>query len=76
MIVVPYDQLSSVALNGVLEEYASREGTEYGANDISMDSKVKQLKTQLVQGKALIVFDDESATCNLMLKREYDKITN
>jgi uncharacterized protein YheU (UPF0270 family) len=76
MMVVPYEQLSSDALNGVLEEYASREGTEYGSNDISMDSKVRQLKTQLLQGKALIVFDEESGTCNLMLKREFDKIVN
>lgn len=76
MMVVPYEKLSPDALSGVLEEYASREGTEYGSNDISMDSKVQQLKAQLVQGKALIVFDEESGTCNLMLKREFDKIVN
>ena len=76
MMVVPYEKLSSDALSGVLEEYASREGTEYGSQDISMDSKVQQLKAQLMQGKALIVFDEESATCNLMLKREFDKIVN
>jgi uncharacterized protein YheU (UPF0270 family) len=76
MMVVPYEKLSSDALSGVLEEYASREGTEYGSQDISMDSKVSQLKTQLIQGKALIVFDEESGTCNLMLKREFDKIVS
>jgi uncharacterized protein YheU (UPF0270 family) len=37
---------------------------------------VSQLKTQLIQGKALIVFDEESGTCNLMLKREFDKIVS
>ena len=61
MMVVPYEKLSSDALSGVLEEYASREGTEYGSQDIPMDSKVKQLKAQLMQGKALIVFDEEAA---------------
>jgi uncharacterized protein YheU (UPF0270 family) len=76
MTVVPYEQLSSDALNGVLEEYASREGTEYGSQDIPMDSKVAQLKSQLMQGKACIVFDEESGTCNLMLKHELDKIIN
>jgi uncharacterized protein YheU (UPF0270 family) len=76
MMVVPYEKLSSDALSGVLEEYASREGTEYGSQDISMDSKVAQLKAQLMQGKALIVFDEESGTCNLMLKREFDKIVS
>jgi hypothetical protein len=76
MMVVPYEKLSSDALSGVLEEYASREGTEHGAQDISMDSKVQQLKAQLMQGKALIVFDEESGTCNLILKREFDKIVS
>ncbi len=75
MIVIPYDQLSTDALTGVLEEYASREGTEYGVQDVPLASKVAQLKAQLVNNSACVVFDEDSGTCNLMLSADIDNIS-
>ena len=39
-LVVPWDQLSPDALRGVIEEFVTREGTEYGDQDVPLETKV------------------------------------
>ena len=65
-VKIPYDQLSSQALNGVLEEFVTRDGTDYGEKEISLETKIFQVLDQLKSGKAVIVFDQESQTCNIV----------
>ena len=61
------DQLSPGALRGLVEEYVTREGTDYGHSDWSLEDKVAQVFRQLDQGEARIVFDldleSASITC-------------
>ena len=61
------DQLSPGALRGLVEEYVTREGTDYGHASWSLEDKVAQVFRQLDQGEARIVFDLElesaSITC-------------
>jgi uncharacterized protein YheU (UPF0270 family) len=61
-----YDQLSPEALHGVIEEFVTRDGTDYGEIEIPLKTKVNQVLTQLKFGKAVIVFDPESETCNIL----------
>ena len=63
---IPYDQLSSDALNGVIEEFVTRDGTDYGELEVSLETKMFQVLGQLKSGKAVIVFDPESETCNIL----------
>ncbi|MDD9890193.1 MAG: YheU family protein [Gammaproteobacteria bacterium] len=63
---IPYTELSAEALTGVIEEFISREGTEYGAREYSMDEKIEQVMRQLAAGEVKIFFDDESQSCNLV----------
>jgi uncharacterized protein YheU (UPF0270 family) len=63
---IPYDQLSPEALNGVIEEFVTRNGTDYGAIEISLETKLSQVLNQLKSGKAIIVFDQKSETCNIL----------
>jgi len=51
------DQLSPDALRGLVEEYVSREGTDYGQTDWTLEEKVSQVFRQLDRGEARIVFD-------------------
>lgn len=57
MIEIPHGELSDTALEAVLEEFITREGTDYGAVEQSLASKISQLKRELLAGRALIVFD-------------------
>ena len=62
---IPYTRLSEEALIGVIEEFITREGTEYGFREYSMEEKIRQIKQQLLSGKVKLFFNEESGSCNL-----------
>ena len=64
-MIIPWDSLSNDALLGVIEEFITREGTEYGAIELSLAEKVNQIKDQLKNGLAQIVYDAEFDTVSL-----------
>ena len=66
-IEVPMDALAADALQALLEEYASRDGTDYGEQERSLASKVEELRHLLLRGEARIVFDPESETANIVV---------
>ena len=66
---IPFEQLSADTLTAILEEYASREGTEYGEVDYSLAQKVTMLRKQLERGDIGISFDTETETCSLISLR-------
>ncbi|TNF35294.1 MAG: YheU family protein [Gammaproteobacteria bacterium] len=63
MRIDPKD-LSPDALQGLLESFVLREGTDYGAVELSLGEKVGRLRRQLEIGKVVIVYDEvlESVT--------------
>ena len=65
---IPFESLSPESLKGIVEEYVTREGTEYGANDFSLTEKVEQVLQQLEAGEVIIDYDPDSQTCNLVRK--------
>lgn len=66
--IIPVNKLSSHALKGVIEEFISRRGTDYGAIEASLETSFMQVKSKLKDGSAvLLVFDDETETTNIFL---------
>lgn len=65
-VKVPYDQLSPEALHGVIEEFVTRDGTDYGEKEIPVETKIAQVLEQIKSGKAVIVFDQKSETCTIL----------
>ena len=65
--IIPINKLSATALKGVIEEYITRRGTDYGAVEASLDTKFKQVKNQLKKGTAVLLFDNETETTNIFL---------
>ncbi len=63
---IPHDALSPEALRGVIEEYVTRAGTDYGAREKPIDEKIADVERQLERGEAIIVFDVEAATTNIV----------
>lgn len=66
---VPWQKLSDEALTAVIEEFVTREGTEYGARDYSLAEKVAQIRAQLQDGKLGLDYDSDSGSCQLFVKR-------
>jgi uncharacterized protein len=64
---IPVSKLSPEALQGVIEEFISREGTDYGDMEVSPKTIFMQVKQKLETGKAVLIFDDEQETTNIFL---------
>lgn len=64
---IPWQSLSQAALTGLIQEFVSREGTEYGYQEIQLDTKVTQVLSQLQKGKAEILYDDETQTTSIVV---------
>jgi len=62
---IPWDELSEDALMGIIEEFVTREGTEYGDSEISLEMKCQQVMQQLRDEEAFITFDEEQQTCSI-----------
>lgn len=65
-IVVPWRELSPDALLGVIDEYVTREGTEYGASDVPLETKRAQVRRQLEEGEVVVLFDAKTQTTNIV----------
>ncbi len=63
---IPYDQLSPEALQSVIEEFVTRDGTDYGEIEVSLETKITQVLDQVKAGKAVIVFDQKTETCTIL----------
>ena len=68
-IVVPHTQLSPDALTGVIESYVLREGTDYGERDVPFESKVLQVRRQLERREAEIVFDPNTESIGIVVRK-------
>ncbi len=44
------------------EEFVTRDGTDYGEVEVSLDAKVAQVHSQLKSDEAVIVFDQKTET--------------
>ena len=66
---IPWQKLSDEALTAVIEEFVTREGTEYGVRDYSLADKAAQVRAQL-RGRGLgLDYDPDSGSCQLFVKR-------
>ncbi len=65
-LVIPYQQLSAEALSGLIEEFVTREGTDSGYTRGSLEENVAMVRRQLDAGRAVIVYDARTETCNIV----------
>lgn len=67
---VPIDALSPEALRGVVEEFVTRDGTDYGISELALEAKVADVLRQLRRGEARLLFDPASNTANIIVARQ------
>lgn len=68
-VEVPYTALSADALRGLVEEFVTRDGTDYGVRERTVEEKIRDVVRQLERGEVKIVFDPASRTANLLPAR-------
>ena len=64
-MIIAWQKLSSEALYGVIEEFITREGTDYGHREWTLEDKVGAVQRQLEAGDAVVVYDSETETCTI-----------
>jgi uncharacterized protein YheU (UPF0270 family) len=64
--------LSAEALRGLIEEFVSRDGTDYGNLEKTLDEKVSAVMRQLEDGEVCLVFDREEERANLVPARDLE----
>jgi uncharacterized protein YheU (UPF0270 family) len=67
-MIIPHHMLSPEALEGIIEEFITREGTDYGEYEVDLEAKAAQVQKQLDDGTAVIVFNAEDSSCTILPK--------
>ena len=75
-MIIPHEQLSIESLNGLIEEFITREGTDYGMDEVPLSVKVEQIKRQLKTGDVVIAFDPTLESVSLMTKHDAKTLTS
>jgi uncharacterized protein len=73
-VEVPYARLDAAVLRRVVEEFVTRDGTDYGAAEKTLDQKVSDVTREIRSGRAALVFDGESLTMNVVQARTVETI--
>jgi uncharacterized protein YheU (UPF0270 family) len=59
---IPHKLLSAAALQAVIEEFVSRDGTDLSP----VERRIETVLSQLIAGNLELHFDDESTSCNIL----------
>jgi uncharacterized protein YheU (UPF0270 family) len=73
MVRVPLERVDAGVLNSMLEDYASRDGTDYGARELELAEKVANLQAQLRSGSLAIVYDLASEQWDLLPQEQLEQ---
>ena len=61
-MLIPYQELEPSTLRKVIEEFVTRDGTDFS----SVETRIEAVLKQLANGRAQLHFDEDSKTCNIV----------
>lgn len=65
-VLVPFQELPADALEALVEDFVTRDGTDYGEVEVSFEAKKEAVYAALKQGRAVISFDFDSQSCTIL----------
>ncbi len=69
-VEVPCQRLAPATLDALLQEYASRDGTDYGLVEQSLQEKVAMLRVQLQDRSLALLYDAASEQWDLLPREQ------
>ena len=66
-VVVPPEALAPETLRRLLEEFVTRDGTDYGTHERTLEQKIADVRRQIARGEARIVYDPATETANVVV---------
>ncbi len=71
---VPPQRLQGEVLQALLEEFASRDGTDYGEREHTLAEKVAQLRGLLFSGELQLLYDADSEQWDLLPREQAEQL--
>ncbi|WP_139558571.1 YheU family protein [Methylotetracoccus oryzae] len=65
-MIIPHRQLTPDTLQRLIEEFVTRDGTDYGEQETPLQVRVSQVQRQLELGNAVIIFDEDEECCTIL----------
>jgi uncharacterized protein YheU (UPF0270 family) len=72
-MIIPLEKLNQETLTAIIEDFILREGTDYGAIDVSNADKIAQVKEQLKRGDVVIVYSELHESINILPKAQFQE---
>lgn len=70
-MIIPLEQLNEDTLTAIIEDFILREGTDYGTVDTTKTDKIAQVKLQLKQGTAVLVYSELHESVNILPREQF-----
>ncbi len=70
-MIIPWQQVAPDTLDNLIESFVLREGTDYGQHELSLAQKVADVKRQLKQGEAVLVWSELHETINILPRAHF-----
>lgn len=70
---IPHSQLQADTLRALVEEFISREGTDYGMHEFSLKDKVEQVLHQIEREQVYIIYSELHESCTLISREEFER---
>ena len=67
---IPPERVPPETLAALLEEYASRDGTDYGEREVPLAEKREDLARQLACGELALLFDSDSDSWDIVSREQ------
>ncbi|MDG1122751.1 MAG: YheU family protein [Glaciecola sp.] len=72
-MIIPIQELTMDVLHNVAESYVLREGTDYGAEEVELETKVQQVIAKLRSGEAVLVYSELYESVNIVDAQDYQE---
>jgi uncharacterized protein YheU (UPF0270 family) len=72
-VEVPHTELPATTLRAVVESFVLREGTDYGAQDVTFERKIADVMRQLERREAAIFYDPGTDSVDIVVNGRFVK---
>jgi len=72
-MIIPWQEIAPETLDSLIESFVLREGTDYGEQERTLTQKVSDVKKQLQNGEAVLVWSELHETVNIMPRRQFQR---
>jgi uncharacterized protein YheU (UPF0270 family) len=73
-VIIPAEALSPDTLNALIEEFVTRDGTDYGDHETDLATKVSQVKDLLARKEVVIIFNEATEQAGIVHKDQINQL--